>query len=280
MKNLANTATIRKSEILDVREEILKNVQFKQVTASIIADNDGILAGMTTAKKETGRLGLSVLTAANNGSYVKDGDEVIRFRGSPKQVVMAEEILVGLLAKPSGIATNTHKFVKATGGRPQVVCGAWKKMPPSLKDMIREAVVVGGAFYRIERDSFVYLDKNYIELLGGIKDSLSSVAHLNNHSKVVQVKGRSKDVVSEACEAAVSGADIVFIDTGKPDDVPPVAERLRELGLRSSVKLAFGGGVTLETIGRLKTLDIDIVDIGRQIGDAPLLDMRLEIIDS
>ena len=151
MKYLANTATIRKSEILDVREEILKNVQFKQVTASIIADNDGIIAGMTTAKKETGRLGLSVLMVADNGSYVKNGDEVIRFRGSPKQVVMAEEILVGLLAKPSGIATNAHKFVKATGGRPQVVCGAWKKMPPSLKDMIREAVVVGGAFYRIER---------------------------------------------------------------------------------------------------------------------------------
>jgi nicotinate-nucleotide pyrophosphorylase len=26
---------------------------------------------------------------------------------------MAEEILMGLMAKPSGIATNTHKFVKA-----------------------------------------------------------------------------------------------------------------------------------------------------------------------
>jgi len=267
------------SDILDVRDELLKNVEWKKVTASIIMGDDGIIAGITSAKEETDKLGLSVLRSVPEGSHVRKGDEVIRFLGSPKQIVMAEEILIGLMAKPSGIATNAHKFVKATGGRPKVVCGAWKKMPPSLKDMIREAVIVGGALSRIELDPFVYLDKNYIELLGGIKKSLETVAHLNNYSKVVQVKGRYKDIVSEACEAAESGANIVFIDTGNPDDVRPVVERLRQLGLRNKVKIAFGGGVNIETIGELKTLDIDILDIGRQIVDAPLLDMRLEIID-
>jgi nicotinate-nucleotide pyrophosphorylase (carboxylating) len=44
------------------------------------------------------------------------------------------------------------------------------------------------------------------------------------------------------------------------------------------VQLAFGGGVTLENIEELKALDIDILDIGRPIVDAPMLDMRLEII--
>jgi len=148
-----------------------------------------------------------------------------------------------------------------------------------LKDMIREAVVVGGASYRIEPNPFVYLDKNYIELLGGIKKSLESVSHLNKCTKVVQVKGRYGDIASEGCEAVEAGANIVFVDTGKPDDIRLVAERLLHLGLRNKVKLAFGGGVNIETIGELKTLDIDILDIGRQIVDAPILDMRLEIID-
>jgi nicotinate-nucleotide pyrophosphorylase (carboxylating) len=267
------------SEILDVRDEILRNVKWKRVTASIVADDEGMISGVTSTKEEADKLGLSVLMTVNEGSHVRKGDEVIRFSGTPKQIVMAEEILIGLLAKPSGIATSAHKFVKATGGRPKVVCGAWKKMPPSLKDMIREAVIAGGALSRIEPQPFAYLDKNYIKLLGGIRKSLETVAHLNNFSKVVQVRGRYKDIVSEACEAAESGADIIFIDTGNPDDVRPVVERLRQLGLRDKVKIAFGGGVNLEAIGELKTLDIDILDIGRQIVDAPLLDMRLEIID-
>jgi nicotinate-nucleotide pyrophosphorylase (carboxylating) len=59
-----------------------------------------------------------------------------------------------------------------------------------------------------------------------------------------------------------------------------VARKLVQTGLRSKVKLAFGGGVSIEKIGTLKTLDVDIVDVGREIVDAPLLDMRLEIIDT
>jgi nicotinate-nucleotide pyrophosphorylase (carboxylating) len=96
----------------------------------ISSPEDGIIAGITSAKEEAGNLGLSILRVVNEGSPVRKGDEVIRFSGTPRQIVIAEEILIGLLAKPSGIATHAHKFVKATGGKPKVVCGAWKKMPP------------------------------------------------------------------------------------------------------------------------------------------------------
>ncbi len=267
------------SEVLDVRDELLKKVEGKKVTAAIITDEEGILSGITSTKEEANKLGLTVLMNLAEGSHVRRGDEVFRFSGTPRQIVMAEEILMGLMAKPSGIATNTHKFVKATGGKPKVVCGAWKKMPPSLKEMIRKAVIAGGASSRIESLPFAYLDKNYVELLGGIKKSLEAVASLSHVSKVVQVRGRYQDIVSEACEAVESGAHIVFIDSGKPEDVRRVVEKLRQLGLRDKVKIAFGGGVSLEAIGELKALDIDILDIGRQIVDAPLMDMRLEIID-
>ena len=266
-------------EVIDVREELLKNVQWKKVTAAIIIDEEGIISGITSTKEEAHKLGLSVLRIVPEGSEVRKRDEIIRFSGTPRQIVMAEEILIGLLAKASGIATQAHKFVKASGEKPKIVCGAWKKMPPLLKDMIREAVIAGGALSRIEPHPFAYLDKNYVELLGGIKKSLEAVAYLNNVSKVVQVRGRYQDIVLEACEAAECGAHIVFIDTGKPDDVRRIVERLKQLGLRDKVKIAFGGGVNLEAIGELKTLDIDILDIGREIVDAPLLDMKLEIID-
>ena len=114
----------------DVREEILRYTRGEQATAAVIVDDEGIIAGTTAAKKEADNLGLSLEKTLNEGSHVTKGDEVIRFSGTPKQIVMAEETLIGILAKPSGIATSASRFVKATGGRPRVVCGAWKKMPP------------------------------------------------------------------------------------------------------------------------------------------------------
>lgn len=266
-------------ETLDVRNQILRKVERRRATAAIFVDEEGIVSGIASAEEEAFKLGLSVLRIVPEGSEVRKGDEVIRFSGTPEQIVMAEEILIGLLAKPSGIATRANKFVKATKGKPKVICGAWKKMPFSIKEIIRKAVITGGASSRIESHRFAYLDKNYVELLGGIKKSLEAVAYLSDISKVVQVRGRYQDIVSEACEAAEAGAQIVFIDSGKPDDVRRIVERLRQLGLRDRVKIAFGGGVNLEAIGELRTLDVDILDIGRQIVDAPLLDMRLEIID-
>lgn len=277
---LSHNATESENNVEDLRDRILSSVAGKRVTASIIADDDGIVVGTTLAKEEAEKLGLSLQRMLDEGSQVRKGDEIARFCGNPKQVVMAEDLLMGLIAKPSGVATAAHKAVEAAGERPQIVCGAWKKMPWSLKDTIRRAAAIGGALSHISPDPFVYLDKNYVELFGGITESLKAVADLKDHLKVVQLKGRYKDIVLEGCEAAEEGADILLIDTGRPDDVKLVVEKLLQLCLRDRVKVGFSGGIRLEDIANLKALDIDVLCIGRQIVDAPLLDMRLEVINT
>lgn len=270
---------LRAAPAVDVREEILKSVGAARVGAAVIAEQDGVVAGVAAAVREAARLGLGVARMAREGSRVGAGEEIARLSGTPRQIVMAEEVLIGALAKPSGIATRTAAFVARAGGRPRVVSGGWKKMPAALKEMIRGAVATGGAEPRMMPGPFAYLDKNYVELLGGIQRSLEAVAHLRDCAKVVQVKGRYADVAEEACQAARHGADVVFVDTGRAADVARATAALAGRGLRDRVRVAFGGGVALEDVVRLKSLDLDILDIGRQIVDAPLLDMRMEILD-
>ncbi len=263
----------------DIRDEILRSVAGKTVSAVIVADDEGIVAETAQAAGEAARLGLTLHSILKEGTQVCIGDEIARFSGSPNQVAMAEEVLIGLMAKPSGIATATRKFVEKANGRPQIVSGAWKKMPPPMKEAVRRAVVTGGAFYRITRDPFVYLDKNYVKVLGGLGESLDKVRYLTEHVKAVQVKGRQKGVVQEAIEATQHGAGIICIDTGRTDDVTQVSSELTRRGMRGAVRIAFAGNVRLEDMESLKALDIDLVDVGRQIVDAPLLDMRMEVLD-
>lgn len=261
----------------DLRDEIFRCVAGRKVIARIISDDEGVIAETRAASEEACRLGLQVHSVLDEGSRVRRGDEVMRLKGSPKQVAQAEEVLLGIISKPSGIATAVSGFIEKAGVRPRIVCGAWKKMPPPLKDAVRRAVTTGGGAFRITGMPFVYLDKNIIEMVGGIEASLSAASGLTGHVKAVQIKGRYRDIADEASEAARCGASIVFIDTGQPGDVGKVTERLKSLGLRSRVEVAFGGNVTLSDIDGLKSLDIDIVDVGRAIVDAPLLDLRMEI---
>lgn len=261
----------------DIRDEILKSIIEKRVTARIIAGDDGILAGGTDAQKAAAQLGLTIIHWLEDARPVNAGDIITTFSGTPKQVAMAEEVLMGKMAKPSGIATAAKEFVSRAGDRLKIVSGSWKKMPPVLKDTIRMAVAAGGAAVRIHDSPFIYLDKNYVRMLGGITSSLRATAHLTDMLRVVQVAGDFGAIGQEACEAAENGAGIVFIDTGRTDDASQVSVSLSEKNLRDNVRIAYAGGVRLHDIDRLKTMDIDIVDVGRAIVDAPLLDMRMVV---
>jgi nicotinate-nucleotide pyrophosphorylase (carboxylating) len=263
----------------DLRDEIFRDVAGRKVTGVILADDEGIVAETNRAADESNRMGLNLMGILPEGSAVRPGDEIARFSGLPKQVVSAEDVLIGLMAKPSGIATSARAFVTRAGGRPKIVCGAWKKMPLSQKESIRRAVAVGGALIRMSLEPFVYLDKNYIRILGGVGKALQAVSGMTDRKKVAQLKGRHKSVVEEACEAVEFGADILHIDTGHTDDADRVVRALTRLDQRNRVSIAFSGSIRLEDVDELKRLDVDILDIGRQIVDAPLLDMRLEVID-
>ena len=260
----------------DLRDNIFRNLNGKIAEAAIIAESNGIIAGIESAIQVAKQLELTVTRMVNEGRYVKNGDIIMIVQGTVKQVIIGEDQLMGCIGKPSGVATSAHRFIRAVNGKPRIVSGAWKKMPIELKEMIRAAVLTGGACIRICDDPFIYLDKNYISVFGGIQETLTGVKHLHGYVKVIQLKGTYKEIGSEAKEAVQQGADILFIDTGNIADIHSVIESITAAGQRDRVQIAFGGGVKIEDIDELRGLDVDILDIGQAIIDAPLLDLKYE----
>lgn len=264
-------------KIPDLRDEIFRDIEEKTAKGLIIADGAGVIAGTDRARREAAHLHLAVNRMMHEGSRVQEGDIVGVVQGKVKDVISADDYLPGCISKASGIASAADRFMREARDGLKIVCGAWKKMPFELKENLRRAVMTGGAAIRISNDPFIYLDKNYTEVFGGVGESLKATRHLKGYLKVVQVKGKFKDIGLEAQEAAVMGADILFIDTGNLNDLKTVIEDIQAAGLRDKVKIAFGGGIRLEDMGRIKTLDVDILDIGKAIIDAPLLDLKYEV---
>ena len=263
--------------MIDPRDEIFRAVRSSTVTAAVIADDPGVLCGTASVIECADELGLRIEELPTDGARVRPGDVVCQFRASPKQVALAEERLIGLLAKPSGIATATREFVERADGTLRVVSGAWKKLPFSQRDMLRNAIQCGGAEPRITTIPFVYIDKNMARMLGGPVAATAAARGLPGR-RVVQVGGG--DTLGEtACELASAGADIIFVDTGDRSDVALVDGSLRDKGIRDIVQLAFAGGLKPVDIDGLAELGVDIVDVGRAIVDAPLVDMHLAVLD-
>ncbi len=261
----------------DVRDTFLASVITEKYTADIVAEMAGVISGERILAEALQGIGIQPDYLVADGFEVKQGTVIATFSGSPKQIALAEEFSIGVLAKPSGIATAARRAVALAGPDMSIVCGAWKKMPPAIKHMVREAITCGGAAFRISDKPFVYLDKNIVSMLRGIAPTLAAVRDMKDSLKCIQIKGWYEDVAEEAVLAATHGADIIMVDTGRMVDMQRVNETLCGKGLRSRVKLAFAKGIQILDIPTLTNCGIDILDIGCAILDAPLLDMRLDV---
>jgi nicotinate-nucleotide pyrophosphorylase (carboxylating) len=261
----------------DIRDLIFASISRRLYTAYITTERAGVVAGLARLADQLSALGVTAETMNADGDTVSAGATVAKLTGTPKQLAVAEEVAIGLLAKPSGIATAARQAVELAGPELKIVCGAWKKMPPEIKWIVREAVSAGQASFRIDDRPFLYLDKNFVHMLGGVETTLATVASMDDKIKCIQLKGRSAPIAAEALAAARGGADILMIDTGSLADVAAVNSALAGTGLRGKVKIAFAQGIRLEDIPALRDKGIDILDIGVSIIDAPLLDMKLDV---
>lgn len=263
---------------MDIRDNIFKDIIDKKFQALLIPETDGCLSGVAEALKVGEEINVGLKLYYKEGDCIKKGQPIGIVTATPKNMALAEEKIIGSLSKFSGIATAAKKAVELSEGKLEIVSGSWKKMPPAIKDGVRKAIVSGGASFRITEDNMLYLDKNYIKMLGTIPKALDAVKEFTGFTKVIQIKGKEFTVEEETLQALENGCKLLMVDTGNPEDVIRCSNTVKAKGLRKEVKIAFAGGVKINKIQELAKLDIDVLCIGKEIVDALLLDIKLDVI--
>lgn len=261
----------------DIRDTIFKDIAGKEFRALLIPERDGCLSGVEEAKRLTEEIGAVLHLFLNEGDGVKAGGPIGEVTATPKIMAMAEERIIGTLSKFSGVATASQKAVKLAQGKIRIVSGSWKKMPPAIKNGIRQAIVTGGASFRISGTPMVYLDKNYIRMLGSIPAALKTVRGCTDLAKVIQIKGKDCSIEEETVQAVENGCNILMVDTGNLEDVVRCTKKVEGMGRRGQLQIAFAGGVKLDDIPKFFDYGIDMLCIGKEIVDAPLLDIKMDV---
>jgi len=263
---------------LEVREFLFLPLDQRHFNFTVSAREKGLFAGAGFLRRMAAELRLHVGWAADDGFPLQDGTPVFAGSGGAEQVAAAEETLLGGIGKPSGVATAAAAFVRRSAGRARIVCGAWKKVWPAMRADLRQAVAVGGAGIRIADEPFIYLDKNYVRMFGGIGPAVGRAKEfVPERLVVVQLRGETQSVGQEAHAAMEAGAGVLMIDTGNPADLREAVDAARQGGWRDLVKVAFAGGVTLDELPSIIAAGADIIDVGRAVIDAPMLDFRLDV---
>jgi nicotinate-nucleotide pyrophosphorylase (carboxylating) len=264
-------------EFHDIRDLIFQNFMHQSITAAILCERPGVLSGVKRARVMMEDLGLSFQCELRDGASLETGQEIARVIGNPLQISRAEERIIGALSKPSGVATAARRAKLGAGSHCKVVSGGWKKMPLEIKAILRQALCDGGIGIRITEDPFIYLDKNYVRIFGGVPQAVEAATNFNRKI-VVQVRGETAPIEKEAVAAAQAGVSVVMIDTARREDLTKVSRALKQQGWRTKVQIAFAGNISIEDVPKLSRTDVDYLDIGYAILDAPCLPMSFDVL--
>jgi len=236
-----------------------------QMAEAVIASRQpGCVSGVTVAALAFRLLApeMQVEIVRPDGSRVEPGDGVMRIAGSGRAMLSAERTALNFLARLSGVATLTARFVTAAGGARVLDT---RKTTPGLRYLEKYAVTCGGGEnHRYALYDAVLVKENHLAFGGDLAGALER--RPEGMPAIVEAES-----VEEFHRAAAAGADVVMVDEFTPEQVREVA------ALQNRPLLEVSGGVTLDSIRAYADAGIDRISIGALTHSAPALDLSMRV---
>ena len=244
--------------------------------AKLLIKEKGILAGIRVAGVifNTIDKDLKFDVLSVDGDSVIPGDIAFYISGSQQSILKSERLVLNIMQRMSGIATNTHEFVSQLKGLKTKILDT-RKTTPGFRFLEKEAVRIGGGMnHRMGLFDMIMLKDNHIDYAGGIEKAIiltKEYLKRNNLNLKVEIEARSLEDVSTII--SVGGVNRIMLDNFSIKDT------------LSAVKLISGryetessGGITFETIRSYAECGVDFISVGALTHHIKSLDMSLKAI--
>ncbi len=252
----------------------------------------GIFVGVHEAVQLLEGLPLD-MWALPEGTLLRPHEPVMLLEGSYREFAVYETALLGLLCQASGIATKAARCKIAARGRPVYSFGI-RRLHPAIAPMIDRAAYIGGCdgvsgilgAELIGEEPVGTIPHALILIL---EDSVTATLMfdevIEEHVRRVALVDTFGDEKFEALEnaSAVDNLFAVRLDTpsSRRGDMLEIAREVRwELDLHGykHVKIFISGGLDEDVIPALNEV-ADAYGVGTAIGNAPVLDFALDIVE-
>ena len=237
---------------------------------AILVKAHGVICGLQVAaevfRAVDGRV--SFRPRVREGEPVQPGDVVAEVEGPLRGILTAERTALNFLARLSGIATLTARFVDAVAPYRAVILDT-RKTTPGWRVLEKYAVRCGGGRnHRMGLYDMVLIKDNHIAACGSISEA---VRRVRAAGVGVPVEVEVKDL-DELREALKLGVDRILLDNFSVEDIAE-AVKIAE----GRVPLEASGGVTLDNVAAIAATGVDYISVGALTHSAPALDLSLEL---
>lgn len=213
---------------------------------------------------------------------------LLRVRGPMRALLSAERVILNFLQHLSGVATQTHRFVRRVEGTGAKIYDT-RKTTPGFRLLDKYAVRAGGGYnHRIGLYDGLLIKDNHLahvplHELPTFLSRVVSQSRAESATRLVEVEVDNLDQLRELLK--VDGIDVILLDNM---DCPRMAEAVAlrnaahstssgQGGRKGKVELEASGGVTLETVRTIALTGVERIAVGAITHSAPALDIGLDV---
>jgi len=253
--------------------------------AILKAKQSGVVGGVKEVSWFYKKHGLEVKINAPDGKEIQKGKTILEISGKLKTILATERIGLNVLARMSGIATETRYLVDLLRGYKTKVA-ATRKTPLMFLD--KKAVFLGGGLtHRLGLWDSIIIKDNHLQALknDGVKKPVEKAITMASKfaSKVgfIEIETTNQDDAVEAAkkfeQLKLKNPCIIMFDNMSAKEIEQVMEKLKKENLYDYVLLEASGNITPENIEEYAKTGVDVVSLGYLTHSAKAFDMSLEV---
>ena len=244
-----------------------------QATATIVARENGCLAGCDVAKEVFQRVdsSLNITLHRTDGTVFSKDDAVLEVRGAAAAILTAERTALNFIQQLSGVATMAHRFVEAVRGtRAQIL--DTRKTTPGMRILEKAAVAAGGARnHRIGLYDMFMVKDNHLATGLDVATLQEMIDRARAAHPGIRVELEADTLEQAQAFFKMQGVDVVMLDNMALDTMRE-AVRLCPPG----IQLEASGGVNLQTVRAIAETGVHFISVGALTHSAPAVDFGLD----
>jgi nicotinate-nucleotide pyrophosphorylase (carboxylating) len=242
--------------------------------AQLLVKEEGILAGVEVAKEIFSQIDpeLEFDQLITDGSSVKYGDIAFKIKGKIHTILKGERLVLNIMQRMSGIATQTAKYVQAISGTKAKVLDT-RKTTPLLRFLEKKAVEIGGgANHRFGLYDMILIKDNHVDYAGGISAAVNAAFAYKKEKQLdiaIEVEVRNFEELNEVLN--LDAVDRVMFDNFSPEQVKEAVDLVA-----GRLVTEASGGITLATIADYAKQGVDYISVGALTHSVKSLDLSLK----
>jgi nicotinate-nucleotide pyrophosphorylase (carboxylating) len=242
--------------------------------AQLHVKDEGIIAGLEITSLIFERIdpGLRIEFFLQDGDRIKPGDTGFMVRGFIQSILKSERIVLNVLQRMSGIATQTDRYVGEIKDLHTKILDT-RKTTPGMRILDKEAVRIGGGEnHRMGLYDMIMLKDNHIDFAGGITAAIRKTnEYLDRTGKTlrIEIEARGLEDVREIMQAG--HVHRIMLDNFSIADTRKAVELIA-----GRYETESSGKITLDNLREYAACGVDYISVGALTHQIRSLDLSLK----